>query len=99
MGCARLIPRLQPAVASVSSPVAPGSRCIGHPTARWEGIIRAVSAEQDKIQVRYVGFTQSWDEWIAAKSPRLGPRRLNAPLRWEDIFCFTTSFGPCQRQA
>jgi hypothetical protein len=33
--------------------------------------VLAVNMEEKKIQVRYVGYTSRWDEWVEVGSPRL----------------------------
>jgi len=52
----------------------------GHPTAKWEAHVRALAPDGSKIRVRYTGFAAAWDEWVAARSSRLSPRREGAAL-------------------
>jgi len=44
-------------------------------TVRRDARVRQVSNDGKRVQVHYVGFDGSWNEWIASSSRRLRPRR------------------------
>ena len=49
----------------------------GHPSASWEARIRRVDADAKKLEVHYIGYPQTQDEWLTTHSPRLRPRQRN----------------------